>query len=279
LISDSPTLTASTDSLSPQQILALNDAESSENRIHSDEVAQRYGFSGALVSGVNVFGYLTQPLVRHYGAAFMERGMMDVLFLKPAYQDNLLSIRTENLSQESTLRSHVTSAYNEDETLLAKLESWLPVELPEISPRAAMTPGAEITARPEVSWDAIQLEQPAPSLLWQPTAAENKTHVEVQRDRSPIYQGSEALIHPYYLLEMCNQVLKNLYVMPAWVHTGSKMVIRQGLRIGQDIVIKAVPIKKWERKGHAFIRLYVVFLVAHEVALEVEHTAIYKLAS
>jgi len=277
LISDSPT--ASTDSLSPQQILALNDAESSENRIHSDDVAQRYGFSGALVSGVNVFGYLTQPLVRHYGAAFLERGMMDVLFLKPAYQDNLLSIRTENLSQESTLRSHVTSAYNEDGTLLAKLESWLPVELPEISPRAAMTPGAEISSRHEVGWDAIQIEQPAPALLWQPTAAENKTHVEVQRDRATLYQGAEALIHPYYLLEMCNQVLKNLYVMPAWVHTGSKMVMRQGLRIGQDIVIKAVPIKKWERKGHEFIRLYVVFLVADEVALEVEHTAIYKLAS
>lgn len=277
MINDSQT--ASTDSLSPQQILALNDAESSENRIHSDDVAQRYGFSGALVSGVNVFGYLSQPLVRHYGAEFLERGMADVLFLKPAYQDNLLSIRTENLSQESTLRSHVTSAYNEDGTLLAKLESWLPVELPEINPRAAMTPGAEISSRPEVSWEVIQIEQPAPVLLWQPTAAENKRHVEVQRDRSTLYQGAEALIHPYYQLEMCNQVLKNMYVMSAWVHTGSKMVMRQGLRIGQDIVIKAVPIKKWERKGHEFISLYVVFLVADEVALEVEHTAIYKLAS
>lgn len=257
----------------------MNDAESSENRIHSDDVAQRYGFSGALVSGVNVFGYLTQPLVRRYGAAFLERGLLDVLFLKPAYQDNLLSIRTENLSQESSLRSHITSAYNEDEELLAKLESWLPAELPEINPRAAMTPGADLTSRPEVSWDAIQIEQPAPALLWQPTAAENKTHVEVQRDRSPIYQGSKALIHPYYLLEMCNQVLKNMYVMPAWVHTGSKMVMRQSLRVGQEILIKAVPIKKWERKGHEFISLYVVFMVADEVALEVEHTAIYKLAS
>lgn len=277
-MSDSTTLSSTSTSPSPLQILALNDAEASENRIHSDDVAQRYGFSGALVSGVNVFGYLTQPLVRHYGAAFLERGMMDVLFLKPAYQDNLLSIRTENLSQESTLRSHVTSAYNEDETLLAKLESWLPVELPEISPRAAMSPGADITSRPEVSWDTIQLEQPAPALRWQPSAAENKSHVDVQRDRSLLYQGDEALIHPYYMLEMCNQVLKNLYVMPAWVHTGSKMVVRQGLRVGQDILIKAVPIKKWERKGHEFIRLYVVFLVADEVALEVEHTAIYQLA-
>ena len=132
---------------SPLQILALNDAETSENRIHSDDIAQRYGFSGALVSGVNVFGYLTQPLVRQYGAAFLERGMLDVLFLKPAYQDDLLTIKTENLSQESSKRSHLTSAYNEENLLLAKLESWLPVELPAINPLADTDPGPTIESR------------------------------------------------------------------------------------------------------------------------------------
>ena len=48
-------------------ITALNDATDSENRMHSDEVAARYGFAGALVSGVNVFGYMTQPLVAEFG--------------------------------------------------------------------------------------------------------------------------------------------------------------------------------------------------------------------
>ena len=79
----------------PLQILALNDAEDSENRIHSDEVARRYGFSSALVSGVNLFGYLTQPLVRQYGEQFLHRGMMDVVFLKPAYQNDLLTLEAK----------------------------------------------------------------------------------------------------------------------------------------------------------------------------------------
>jgi acyl dehydratase len=48
-------------------ITALNDATDSENRMHSDDVAARYGFKGALVSGVNVFGYMTQPLVAQLG--------------------------------------------------------------------------------------------------------------------------------------------------------------------------------------------------------------------
>ena len=62
------------------QILALNDAQSSENRIHSDEIAAKYGFAGALVSGVNVFGYLSQPLVQHYKKDWLSRGIMAVSY-------------------------------------------------------------------------------------------------------------------------------------------------------------------------------------------------------
>ena len=48
------------------QILALNNAQTSENRIHSDDIAAKYGFEGALVSGAIVIGSLSQPLVRYY---------------------------------------------------------------------------------------------------------------------------------------------------------------------------------------------------------------------
>ena len=62
-------------------ITALNDATDSENRMHSDEVAARYGFAGALVSGVNVFGYMTQPLVAEFGAEWLSNTGFDVRFL------------------------------------------------------------------------------------------------------------------------------------------------------------------------------------------------------
>ena len=65
-------------------ITALNDASESENRMHSDEVAARYGFSGALVSGVNVFGYMTQPLVATQGPDWFQQRGFSVRFLLPA---------------------------------------------------------------------------------------------------------------------------------------------------------------------------------------------------
>ena len=41
------------------QVIARNFSESSENRIHSDEIARKFGFRGALVPGVAVYGHLT----------------------------------------------------------------------------------------------------------------------------------------------------------------------------------------------------------------------------
>lgn len=264
--------------ISNQQILAVNDALESENRIHSDEIAEKYGFTGALVSGVNVFGYLAQPLVKAFGAAFLEQGMMDVIFLKPAYQDDLLTIKTEESRSETSKRNCVTSISNEQGLLLAKLESWLPAQLPPISPLADMVCEHKSIDRPEIEWDLIALQEPAPAFTWQPSFEENQQHVSVQRDKAPCYQGSEGYIHPYFLLDACNQALMRMFVLPAWIHTGSKITLREPLRVGQSIEMKTMPIEKWERKGHQFIKLYIAMLVENNVVAEIEHTAIFRIA-
>lgn len=265
--------------ISTLQILALNDAEESENRIHSDEVAARYGFKGALVSGVNIFGYLTQPLVRIYGEQWLQKGMLDVLFMKPAYQDDLLTISTENLDDTSDKRSHLTSAHNEQGQLLARLESWLPTTMPNLNELAHSAGGRAEQERVEIDWDRIEPGKPAPLFSWQPTVEENQIHVQVQRDQSPLYQGEQQYIHPYFLLDACNKALMRMFILPAWVHTGSKLVLRKGIRVGDTLEVLSVPIEKWERKGHQFIKLYIAMRNDGEVALEVEHTAIFRLAA
>ena len=49
------------------EVVARNFSESSENKIHSDEIAKKFGFKGALVPGVAVYGHLTLPLVDRFG--------------------------------------------------------------------------------------------------------------------------------------------------------------------------------------------------------------------
>jgi acyl dehydratase len=266
-----------------QQILALNDAGQSENRMHSDAVATQYGFEGALVSGANVFAYMTQPLVNAYGGAWLDQGIMDVVFLKPAYQDNLINIRTESLGAESSQRNHLTCAFNEQGSLLAKLESWLPATMPAINPWLDQALAGESIAskreRAEISWDALEIMTPWPVHHWQPGAADNQAHMAAQRDRASVYQGPDAYLHPYLLLDACNRCLKRQFIMPAWIHTGSHLTLHRPLKAGQSISLYSLPVEKWERRGQQYLRLYIAMLVDGEVALEVKHNAIFSLAS
>ena len=74
------------------QVVARNYSEASENRIHSDEIARRYGFRGALVPGVAVYGHLTRPLVECYGEDWLGHSTSSVRFLQPAYDGDTLQI-------------------------------------------------------------------------------------------------------------------------------------------------------------------------------------------
>src|SRR4051812_36982069 len=82
-------------SLPVYRVHTRNTHASSDNRMHSDDVAASYGFKGALVPGVTVFSHMTQPLVAKHGAAWLARGAADVIFLKPAYDGDLLTVQGE----------------------------------------------------------------------------------------------------------------------------------------------------------------------------------------
>ena len=163
--------------------------------------------------------------------------------------------------------------------MIAKLESWLPKQLPSINVLTDLYREPEDIERKEIHWDLISVNQPWPSYRWSPTEANNQERVGAQRDQAELYQGPEGFIHPYYLLEACNKALMRQFILPAWIHTGSRLVTRKPLQVGQEIEVRAIPTEKWRRKGHEFIKLYVAMMTQGEVAIEVEHTAIFIIAT
>jgi hypothetical protein len=44
--------------IAPYRVQAYNTAKQSENQMHDDTVAKRFGFSGGLVPGVDVMAYM-----------------------------------------------------------------------------------------------------------------------------------------------------------------------------------------------------------------------------
>ncbi len=70
-------------SLASYQVKAFNTAQQSENKIHDDAVARRFGFQGGLVPGVEVYAYMTHLPVARWGRAWLERGTAECRLIKP----------------------------------------------------------------------------------------------------------------------------------------------------------------------------------------------------
>jgi len=78
--------------LQPYYVSAHNLAKSSENKIHDDSVAQRFGFRGGLVPGVEIFAYMSHMPVVKWGRSFLLFGAMEARFTKPVYDGELACV-------------------------------------------------------------------------------------------------------------------------------------------------------------------------------------------
>ena len=74
------------------RVEAYNLSHASENKIHDDAVAQKLGFAGGLVPGVEVYAYACHPAVQRWGRAWLERGQMECRFLKPVYDGRIAAV-------------------------------------------------------------------------------------------------------------------------------------------------------------------------------------------
>lgn len=261
------------------RIRAINDASTSENRIHSDAIARRYGFTGALVSGVSVFGYLTHPLVREAGLDWFKGTVAEVRFLQPAYEQDMLEITAADGAADGRPGLQALEARNENRDLLARLESWRPTPMPPADPPVGAWPRPEpATERQQISWERVATGLAWPDYRFQLSREQHQECLAVIRDPLALYrEGGCPPLHPYFLLKECNRALMRRFILPAWIHAGSRLVLREPLRVTDPVTVRTVPLEKWERRGHQFIKLLVVMLREDRVALEVHHTAIFRI--
>src|SRR4051794_6691696 len=74
------------------RVAAYNTAKASENKIHDDATAKRFGFKGGLVGGVHVYAYMSHLPVQRWGRAWLERGTGEARFGKPVYEGDIAEI-------------------------------------------------------------------------------------------------------------------------------------------------------------------------------------------
>src|SRR4029077_730620 len=116
--------TAMTGLIETYRVEAFNTAKLSENKMHDDRVARRFGFSGGLVPGVDVMAYMMHLPVGKWGRAFLERGLIEARFTKTVYDGETVAVRGEE--SDGVLSIEVESRGQ----LCATVTAALPVSLP-----------------------------------------------------------------------------------------------------------------------------------------------------
>jgi len=262
--------------LAPHRVRTVNISAQSSNKIHDDQTAARYGFRGGLVAGTLVYAHLTTPLVEHLGTSWLDHSVSEVRLLQPAYDGEWLTVQGQAGEAGERGAGYRLAVHNAAGAELATLESTLPETLPPLDEHAGMQPADPALEPVPISWDGVHPGEPLRALQWRVTKEDHDRWCDAAGDRLPLYRsGERPRIQPGRVLQGANEAFRNHYVLNPWIHVGSQIVQRGPLHLGDPIEIRAVPIEKWERKGHEFIRLYIVFLNDGVPVVEVFHSAIF----
>lgn len=253
------------------RVQACNLSLASENKIHDDDVARRFGFRGGLVPGVEVYAYMTHLPVARWGVAWLERGTAECRFLKPVYDGKLATV-----SASETGRTLSLTLESESE-LCANGTAALPDEAGATPdpPDTAATPAPD--SRPDADEATLPVGRRLSSHPLHLTPEYLRQYLADIRETEPLY-AREELAHPALMLRLSNSALKDNVKLGPWIHVGSSIRHCGVARIGEALVARATVAANYERKGHRFVELDVVVLAdGMRPVAQVQHTAIYRL--
>jgi len=253
------------------QVEAFNTSKASENKIHDDAVARRFGFSGGLVPGVDVCGYMAHQPVARWGRAWLERGVAECRLLKPVYDGETATVTADEtedglvlqVTSRGMLCATGTASLPDDAGPAPAVDSYrAPPSPPEDRPPAdesSLAVGTALGLRP---------------LLVTPDFAAG--YLRDVRETDPIYLR-EGLVHPATIVRAGNWVLSHNVVLGPWMHVGSTVRHFGLARVGDEISARGRVTANYDHKGHRFVEVEVLAIANGATAVaHIAHTAIYR---
>lgn len=258
--------------------LGNRDAPDIRNKIHSTEGAKEYGYQGALVGGVTVFGWATPLILQTLGPGWLDQGWADLGFRRPTYPGDELAITmtpdgdTWNL-QIVGADGHERVAGN----LGLGIAPWLDEVLLKTPFRPAEPPLADYPLlKPEVAPVGRQLA-PLGFTVTEEEAQEYAANKA--RTDDPLFTGPRARLHPGWIAGRPPGVLHHTYNYGPAIHTRSHLQIFAPAYAGQRFVTTGTFRESYERKGHQYGAYDLTTYSEDGIELwRQRHTTIYQVA-
>lgn len=262
------------------RVKAHNTAIDSENKIHDDEVAARYGFRGGLVPGVTIYAYMTEAIVSRF-PEWLEHGSMQVKFQRPFYEDDIVCVHTEVKAEEMPVKLTVQAEKEDGEVCAVgnvvvkddskflgepRLEDYPTGLLPKPDERPAASRELFVVGGTLGSLEKkIDLEE------------QQAAYLKMIDERLSYYYGDNAVAHPGYLLGLANEIFVRNFLVSPWIHAGSEIQNYSTVRHDETLSVRGRIRETFERKGFEFVVLDIL-AVANETRIvqQIRHTAVYK---
>jgi hypothetical protein len=257
-------------SISPYRVSAYNTAKASENKIHDDATAQRFGFKGGFVGGVNVYAYMSHQPVQRWGLAWLERGTGEAKFAKPVYENSIAEVTAVDDADGLELAVH------SEGILCATGRAGLPAGLPSALALSDFKAVAPRTDRPPADETSLRIGDWLGITPLPVTEAFHAQELQDIRETDPVYIR-DRIVHTGTIMRCCNWALTHNVILPAWIHMGSTVRNLGVAHIGDTLNVRARITKNYEHKGHKWVEIDAM-VVANETTPIAKslHIAIYR---
>jgi hypothetical protein len=264
--------------LTVHEVIAKNYGAEHANRIHSDDGAARYGFTGALVPGVGLYAYLTRPVLETLGMDWLERGAMSAKFVHPVYDGERVSVESRITGLDPIgLRLEL---FNRSGTLCATGGADLPSSRqrfdPEDYPHRPLPASGKL---PQATIGNFRVGDHLGSLEFTlDWAGRTAKFLDDVVDTSPVYRGADAICHPAFWVAQANEILMQNMALGPWIHTASEAQHYSVARDGDRVSLGGRVIDLFEKRGNEYIVLDLgLFGDEGRPIAKIKHTAIIKL--
>lgn len=248
-------------------VVARNHATTSENKIHDDTVARRFGFEGGLVPGVTLYAYLARPVAEAWGERWLRGGRMDARFMSPVYDGTKVTatMAESGLLTLTDAKGHVCvtgEASLPGQTPLTDA----PPDIPAVEPPASRPPADEESLATGTVLGGIERRH---------VRSTAEAYLDEIGDRLWLFRTA-GFAHPGWLLRGANDVLKTSVLLGPWIHVESHARFLRPVMIGQTVRTRARVASHYEHRGHRFVALDVVASCDDGPAMWARHVAIYR---
>jgi hypothetical protein len=257
--------------------VAYNAATESENRIHADDVARRFGFRGGLVPGVTVFAYLVQPAIEAWGLDWLDSGAATLACRRPLYDGARFEVEVAH----ERGRAYQGRVIDEHGVACAEGRVSVTAERPPAPQRRGDPPVCKPEARPPVSRAALESLREngmgALQLVWRGDGEMGRTSRALADMPALVRPDRAGFANPAFVLGLANWVLARNVRLDAWIHAESALQNFSALRLGDPATVEARITDLFARGGHEFVDLEVAAFSDARPVMRATHRAIYRL--